>query len=405
MKHFLNLEPNGADRYLVVAVDPAGGGMLSEEAFTVFLVCGARFALVTGRTIQGHHRSYPYSTIPLVFVLSLLETVRTVKYLLRREDAAFVMPPVLVVMENNFAYGATVYMQMLWFIQSKQQRHRDLQDVEIIFATPVYLWDDQIERDRNTVAQDRMHVQKLKENIPQEQADMEREWKQRGPQTAGLNRQTIIRNVLHELKLLDDDALEATSISAQNVDLVVGKVMQALKKGVSPTFDWNSMKEFEAKLVKFITTKRTLFFARVQLREREADLRKRETSQEAGLSKQNYFRARVWPAEHTVDNQQVSAPVTFPDDFWWNAPKSSMGETMTLTEKIRAFRHWVTILREGTSAAVQAGTKRPAVHFHLLPLRDMEGPKDPFASDLFTNILQVIQTPPGRNQGPITIDS
>ena len=44
------LNPEDPDRYIVVSVDPAAGGILSEEALVVFLVAGARFALLTGRT-------------------------------------------------------------------------------------------------------------------------------------------------------------------------------------------------------------------------------------------------------------------------------------------------------------------------------------------------------------------
>ena len=41
---------------MVVSVDPAGGGQNSAEAFTVFLVSGSRFALVTARIVECAHR-------------------------------------------------------------------------------------------------------------------------------------------------------------------------------------------------------------------------------------------------------------------------------------------------------------------------------------------------------------
>ena len=50
--------------------------------------------------------------IPLIFVLSLLKTVVKVRSLLKREHNAvhgkekpFMMPPVIVLIENNFAYA------------------------------------------------------------------------------------------------------------------------------------------------------------------------------------------------------------------------------------------------------------------------------------------------------------
>ena len=46
-----------------------------------------------------------------------------------------------------------------------------------------------------------------------------------------------------------------------------------------------------------------------------------------GKSPGNLYLGRMWPPQHTVDTTQPAVPVTFPDQFWWNAPKSSMGET------------------------------------------------------------------------------
>ena len=56
---------SGRKQYLVISVDPAGGGEDSAEAFVVFLVCGDRFMLVTARVVSGHHRAYHFSTLPL----------------------------------------------------------------------------------------------------------------------------------------------------------------------------------------------------------------------------------------------------------------------------------------------------------------------------------------------------
>ena len=37
------------------------------------------------------------------------------------------------------------------------------------------------------------------------------------------------------------------------------------------------------------------------------------------------------------------------EDVWWNAPKTALGETTTLQEKIRAFRHWMHVVRKSGS--------------------------------------------------------
>lgn len=120
------LDPRSTDRYVVVSVDPAGGGALSDEAFLVFLVAEGRYGLLTGRIVPGHTGRYGFSMIPLVFVAALLQTIRGVRTLLAEAYARtnfaqrgggggggaplpFAMPPVLVLIENNFAYGAATY--------------------------------------------------------------------------------------------------------------------------------------------------------------------------------------------------------------------------------------------------------------------------------------------------------
>ena len=42
------VDPGNPDRYVVVSVDPGGGGVLSDEAFVVFLVAGNDFGLLSG---------------------------------------------------------------------------------------------------------------------------------------------------------------------------------------------------------------------------------------------------------------------------------------------------------------------------------------------------------------------
>ena len=84
--------------YVVISIDPAGGGTLSEEAFVVFLVNGGTFGLLTARLIPGHNERYGFSAcgdcitynhrvpmVPLVFVLALRRTILAVRQLLENE--------------------------------------------------------------------------------------------------------------------------------------------------------------------------------------------------------------------------------------------------------------------------------------------------------------------------------
>lgn len=82
IREFLSPE-EGDSRYVVVSVDPAGGGFQSQEAFVVWLVNNRRFALFSGRTIRGHKRGYSFATIPLIFIVSLLETIKNTQDALR----------------------------------------------------------------------------------------------------------------------------------------------------------------------------------------------------------------------------------------------------------------------------------------------------------------------------------
>lgn len=118
------LDPANPNRYIVVSVDPAGGGVLSDEAFIVFMVADTEFGLLTGRLVPGHSGRYGFAMIPLVFVVALLKTIRGVVRMLREAyDASvyvshvrrqgdvpppFVVPPVLVFPMSCSPIGVSV---------------------------------------------------------------------------------------------------------------------------------------------------------------------------------------------------------------------------------------------------------------------------------------------------------
>jgi hypothetical protein len=163
------LNPDTVDtRYVVISVDPAGGGILSEEAFVVWLVQGVHFTLFSGRTVKGHKAGYTFSTIPLMFVVSLLETISKTKEALRLlqrgihkyRTRPFRMPTVLVVLETNYAYGAAVYMQFIYFLDQRKAQMPGLKDVSIVFATPVYMWNTKA---AETVERLKQSVDRLKD--------------------------------------------------------------------------------------------------------------------------------------------------------------------------------------------------------------------------------------------------
>lgn len=186
------------DRYIVVAVDTAGGGRRSDEAFAVFLVVGDEFALLSARLAAGHDRRIPFSTVPLVFVLSLMQTVRAVRRMLAADlppTAALDAVPVLVVVESNFAYGAALYLQLLQLVRQRRLRHADLRAVRLVFATAVYTLD--WHRAARIAERDAAQHELTTVAIPAQrrlEAEMDAAWKRKGPKHNGLNRVTVLHD-------------------------------------------------------------------------------------------------------------------------------------------------------------------------------------------------------------------
>ena len=347
--------------YLVVAVDPAGGGSRSEEAFVVFLVTGDRFALLTARTVQGHDRAYDFSTVPLVFVLALIETVRAVRGMLlaaaARSRTEFRLPPVLVVMESNFAYGAAVYMQLMWFVRHKLERDRDLAGVEIIFATPVYLRDGAVETNRQE-AQDRRDIAAaFRERLGKALDAVRQAWVRKGPKRRGLNLVDTVDRVWKSIELGSEEVVDPIDTGLENIKVLVERTLANLRRAVeeahpdatwlkAPTA-WTFLSELESVLTEYMILRRRCLCAQRDARVAQATAARDDRGGATGLRNgpDDLFRARAWPEGHDVPAPDAGASVTFPPRFWWNAPKTTLGENTSLVEKIQAFRYWVGLPR------------------------------------------------------------
>ena len=385
-------------RYVVVAVDPAGGGEASEEAFVVFFVSGARFALLTARAIHGHHPAYPFSTVPLVFVIALLETVRSVKLLLQAAIPGFTMPPVLVVMETNFAYGAAVYLQLLWFMQKQQAMSADLRDVDIVFATPVYMWDDTVVKLRDELVAQKRIVKSLEEQIPRLKAAVNEAWLNKGPRQRYLRREQIKAKVWERLRMEDNDALDLLPQDLYEVRKRVETVMDELRKETEAeaaaanyggTFQWKRLEEFEKALTDHLTARRDLTVAKIELKRMDSEV----NAAERGISRgEDNFRSRPWPSEH---NPVSPLAMSFPPGYWWNAKKTALGETTTRQEKVRAFRHWVALVRRAN------GPKpgRPNMEVLQLPTTTAD-PANVFSPAPVPACKQVVLGPGGADKLP-----
>lgn len=351
------------DRYVVIAVDTAGGGRQSDEAFAIFLVGGSEFALFTGRIAAGHDVRVPFSTVPLVFVLSLMETIRALHRMLAAQGFGGPLPPVLVVVESNYAYGAALYLQLLRLVRQRRLRHRELRNADIVIATPVYGEDrrrmqltdarDNVRRELETVALPAMA--RLRERVGEV-------WSQRGPRRHGLNQQAILQSVLQA----SASASEATPVAAQ-AEAVRRAVLAAWQR-IEPDLGEDQFRAVWA--TEFAATVR----AHLEAKQRVADLRARL----ARLNRQLAPNADA-DAEASADGYGAMAPgphayatiqpfpagvrlggpdaagnedplrVDYPAGLFWDAGKRAFGEWTTAAEKVRAFRHFVHIMRGGSS--------------------------------------------------------
>jgi hypothetical protein len=268
-------------RYIVVAVDPAAGGVASEEVFAVFAVCGDKMALLTMRKVRGHDVRYDMATLPLVFVVSLLETIRAVRDMLSLVPT----PPFLVVIENNFAYGAAVYMQMLDFLDRKRSQHPSLRDLDIVFATPVYVWNDRRAALQRTVDQRVSVVRRLRQEAQDKAGDVRTAWLAKGSRHQGLDRVDIMAKVEQRLRLDDDDqdrpvvdALGNEIPAAQRGPLdptaVVAEILTDLRQagGVRADFNWDLLQDFRDRLGELFQIRKLLWVARDEARRARRDL-------------------------------------------------------------------------------------------------------------------------------------
>jgi phage gpG-like protein len=209
---------NQEDRYLVVSIDPAGGGVLSDEVLVVFLIADEQFGLLTARIVPGHHRRYAFSMVPLVFVLSLIRTLVDVKRLLQKAhtkaglpDDQFRLPPVIVLVENNFAYGAATYMQMLWLLRDRSRAL--LPELDLTFATPVYGLNQWLTVQYAELARKKHSVDKEQASRDEMREALRQAWLAKGKRHKGMNWNNLYQRI--RTTLPEGGALPLTNIQEE----------------------------------------------------------------------------------------------------------------------------------------------------------------------------------------------
>ena len=346
----------------------------------MFLVAGERYGLLSARIAAGHDRRYAFSTIPLVYVLALLETVRAVRRVMRaaHERSAFaavpfVLPPVLVVLETNFAYGAAVYIQMLDLLERKRARHRDIHEMDIVFATPVYTWDRRIVELRMQLETAKSAAAAAVRSRDALTLSVTEAWRDKGPRVRNLNRQDIIADVRKKLQergvaqdVREEEEEEVWTVSSieQEVAEVMRGVMEiVLERNASDQERVDFLKlwasTFQGILARQVQARRAVLVAEARVRRIRDQIAKRETA--ATAEPENFVQAPLWPKRHDLRPDAVgNEGVVFPAEYWYNAPKSAFGQWTLAIHKVRAFRHWVHMVRGGSRRPMQMIASTPA---------------------------------------------
>lgn len=122
------------DRYIVASIDPAAGGAASRETMLLFLTQGTNFGLLGG-VVLPRQSGHTIPVLPEQYVSQIYDMIELFLESHRTEllqGPNDTMPPVLVVIENNFAYGAGPYVR---FMDPAPGRHLNS---DILIATQVF---------------------------------------------------------------------------------------------------------------------------------------------------------------------------------------------------------------------------------------------------------------------------
>jgi hypothetical protein len=327
-----------------------GRGSLSDEALAVFIIANNQFGLLSGCLLAAHHRDFPFSVVPMIFLLGLLAMVRAVKAELFRmhraagfSDQAFEMPTVLILLENNFGYGAAVYVHLLYFLEQKRSEHPELKDVDILFATPVYGMDETLVQ----LLLDRIAKKTLIDQLTVELTGVmdaiNESWKST-KRAKGLNFADIKKRVNLRLKALKvtNTTLPANipqTVVETEVALVLTDVIAAMREinpNLADELRNNRAGEWSEPFTLMFFLQNEIRVARAALTSIERLIKEPQKAGQGdgGLYGQGHqqFRVHPWPEQHRVDAD--TNRIVYPKGFYYNASKSTFG--MYTSEQHRA---------------------------------------------------------------------
>ena len=246
-------------------------------------------------------------------------------------------------------------MQTLFFLEERRKRLPDLRDVVIVFATPVYLWNVPIASKMDELKQEQQRREIIRSDYAKAQVSLTEAWNSR-PLRVGA-KQDLLQNIKKSYGIELEDEFDKKAIAylrtgemVQNAinDMIAAYKKQQADKDGKGKKSAEQIEEFENYMN---NTMAPLFVHEQELRRSVQVSTKTISKLNAELKDllnegiptpggRDFFRAKPWPDGLKLVNGMV---VFEQDDLWWKAPKSVLGETTTLKEKIRAFEHWVHI--------------------------------------------------------------
>jgi hypothetical protein len=173
-----------------------------------------------------------------MFVVSLLETVQKTRDALnvmhdgiaKYRTREFKMPTVLVVMETNYAYGAAVYMQFMFFLDQRKSQIPGLKDVDIVFATPVYMWNIASSKNIGELKEATERLKRIREHHAMALDAFHSTWDTREKHIPPSlrhkgNKKTLLSEVHQQSKLILGEEFDKTIPNKEEVERMLSSVL------------------------------------------------------------------------------------------------------------------------------------------------------------------------------------
>lgn len=264
----------------------------------------------------------------------------------------------------------------------RKARDADLNDVEIIFATPVYTTNERrthaLGREQNLERE----VRRLKGERRDARQTARRVWLEKGRMVGLVERQLLgnIRNAIRAIRSRqgvplprivrenteeedddedddeedeeggDNDAPVRIPRTEQELQPIIDREVREILNGVINQAGASAARlrqawvdDYREALRLQLASEHRYDLAMADLREVRKQLRQQGMA-EGATSPPDILPTRPWPAEHVVN--LTTDNVQWPENFYWRADKRTFGEWTTANGKVAAYRMFVWMLRD-----------------------------------------------------------